>query len=207
MAKPNPSPSNRSKVRIFFVDADLAPGDMHELTSALTTAIRPTHVLARVGATARLAPPAAEDDGNGAGDALVDVDESADIIGEPVDEAQAPKAAARPRTYKKPQPVELNMKAGDKPWAHFAQEKAPTSHRDKYLVAAVWLQEYAKVEAVTADHVFTCYKAAGWPFDVSDPAVTLRSLKGEGLLLPAGRGKFTVGHLGVAEVEKMKHGA
>src|SRR5438128_2329791 len=78
MAKPNPSPSNRSKVRIFFVDADLAPGDMHELTSALTTAIRPTHVLTRVGATPRLTP--AEDDGNGAREAHADVDEQADVI-------------------------------------------------------------------------------------------------------------------------------
>src|SRR5438094_1598270 len=47
MPKQNPSPPTRSKVRIFYVDADLAQGDMQELTIAITSAIRPTHVLAR----------------------------------------------------------------------------------------------------------------------------------------------------------------
>jgi hypothetical protein len=50
----------------------------------------------------------------------------------------------------------------------------------------------------------TCYKAADWTFDVTDPAVTLRTLKGERLLDAAGRGKFTVNHLGLAAVQKMK---
>ena len=203
MPKQNSSPPTRSKVRIFYVDADLAQGDMQELTIGITSAIRPTHVLARASTPSRIAPTLTDGGGNGSSD-HTELVEASEIIEEPVNEAPpTPKAATR-RTYKKPQPVELNMKAGDKAWAEFAQEKGPTSHRDKYLVAAVWLQEYAKVQAITADHVFTCYKAADWTFDVSDPAVTLRALKAEGLLVPASRGKFTVNHLGIAEVEKMK---
>lgn len=200
MRKQSPS-SERSKVRIFFVDADLAPGDMEELTHALTSAIRPTHVLTRVGQTQRLAPARADAGGDGAHDAEPALEE-ADLTVEPEREAPTPKGPARARSYRKPQPVDLDMNAGGKAFEEFAKEKAPTSHRGKYLVAAAWLHDYAKVETITADHVFTCYKAAGWTFDVSDPTVTFRQLKMEGL---GGlkRGNFSINHLGLAEVQKM----
>jgi hypothetical protein len=41
MRKPTPN-SERSKVRIFYVEGDFAPGDMQELTQAMANAIRPT---------------------------------------------------------------------------------------------------------------------------------------------------------------------
>ncbi|MDP3909184.1 MAG: hypothetical protein Q8Q14_02235 [Gemmatimonadales bacterium] len=211
MAKLTVSPSNRSKVRLFFVDADLAPGDMHELTNALTSAIRPTHIVTRTGALQQIAPPTPPPaNGNGRGaseqtDLLDEQSELADESDEP--EVLTPKAPATARRYKTPQIVVMDMNAGGKPFEEFARERAPVSHRDKYLVAATWCQEYAKEEGITPGHILTCYKAADWTFDVTDPAVALRQLKAERLLDAAGRGKFKVNHLGLAAIKKMKPGA
>lgn len=198
--------SDRSKVRIFFVDADLAAGDLETLTTALTQAIRPTHVLAKNGTPTRLAAPASHADGNGRD--AEEVEEAEVEVTEETDETPRAERAgpAKKRTYPKPIPVDIDLKTGAKPWAAFAAEKGPTSHRSKYLVAAAWLHEYRQVTSITANHVFTCYKAAGWSFDVQDPSVTLRQLKGEGLFTGKG-GKFEINHLGVDEVEKMKAGS
>jgi len=197
--------SDRSKVRIFYVDADLATGDLETLTAALTQAIRPTHVLAKNGTPARLAAPVTHVDGNGR--EADEVEEAEVEIAEESEEARSEiTGPAKKRMYPKPVPVDIDMKAGGKPWVEFAAEKGPTAHRSKYLVAAAWLHEYPKLTSITANHVFTCYKAAGWTFDVVDPSVALRQLKGEGLFTGKG-GKFEINHLGVAEVEKMKAGS
>jgi hypothetical protein len=201
MTKQTTSPASRSKVRIFYVDADLAPGDLSELTNTLTTAIRPTHALSRTGQLQRLTPGTPDGDGNGAGDTPVYLDERAEVIEEPVDETTTPKAR---RNYRKPQPVDMDMTAGGKkPFEQYAVEKGPTAHRGKYLVTAAWLHDFANLQAITADHVFTCYKAADWTFDVTDPTVTFRQLKKEGLGTLK-RGTFSINHLGLAEVKKMK---
>jgi hypothetical protein len=194
MAKKNPPPG-RSKVRIFFVEADLAPGDIEELTQALTSAIRPNHAVGS-GPARQLGAAVSETDDLEEAD-FVEVDASSDIA-----TGSVAQRAAKPRTYRKPKPVDMDMKAGGRPFVEFAAEKKPTTHRARYLVAAAWLHDYAKLSTITVDHVFTCYKAAGWTFDVTDPGQILRLLKADGVGT-AKLGKFTINHLGLAEVEKM----
>ena len=195
--------SERSKVRLFYVDADLAPGDMQELTTALTSAIRPTHVLTRVNPAGKLTTGRlVNGDEDGVVDTDIDLAEVVEVPEEPDSSARTAKGPSRPRTYRKPKPVDMDMSAGGKAFEKFAREKGPTAHRAKYLVAAAWLHDYAKIETVTADHVFTCYKAADWTFDVTDPTVNFRTLKAEGLGALK-HGKFSINHLGLAEVKKM----
>jgi len=206
MRKASPTGSERSKVRILFVDADLAPGDIQELTQALTTAIRPTSVIVRNGAPQRLATSPTSSDGHGSSEAEVEVVD-AELADESVTDAPVPKSGpSRKRTYRKPMPVEMDMKASGKPFEDFAKDKAPSAHRGRYLVAAAWLHDFAKLETISSDHVFTCYKVAGWTFDVADPTMTFRQLKAEGLGSAKG-GNFAINHLGLAEVEKMKSAA
>jgi hypothetical protein len=201
MAK-NQTPSGRSKVRIFFVDADLAPGDMQELTSALTNAIRPTHMIPRV-APARLSSGAA--DGNGAVDAAEEAEFEEVLNG---DDEETPSTQTRgpskPRKYRSPKAIfDLDVTGGDKPFAEFAKEKgSPKETADRYLVAAYWLAEHANLPTVSVDHIFTCYRAAGWTFDVQDPGAPFRYFKKVGLG-DTKSGKLTIGHLGRARVEKM----
>lgn len=201
MAK-NLPPSGRSKVRIFFVDADLAPGDMQELTSALSSAIRPTHVLQRVAQPKLVAGSGDGVNGNGAIED-VEVEDVSDAIEEdpvPV-EARGP---SKPRKYRSPKPVAtLNMTAGGKAFEDFAREMgSPTEHQSRYLVAAQWLAEFAQIRTATVDHIFTCYKSADWIFNVKDPSFPFRKLKKDGLG-DTKDGQFTINHLGTAKVQKM----
>lgn len=197
----------RSKVRIFYVEADLAPGDMHQLTQALTAAIRPAHPSVRGSLPSRVEAPSAS--GNGTRESTeMEIEPVDDLL---ADEADAPvavatKRASKPRTYRKPEAVTIDFSGNGAPWKGFAIEKGPDSHRAKYLVAATWLHEHANTKTITADHVFTCYKAAGWNFDVMDPTVTFRQLKGE-RLGALNRGNFSINHLGISEVNDMKSSA
>ncbi len=195
MAKHPPSSPERSKVRILFVEADVASGDMQQLTQALTAAIRPAPQIVRQQIVASAATLAAEP--------IIDVEP---IDAETVEENGARhtggKPPARVRTYRKPTPVDMDMKAGGKPFTDFAAEKKPESHRWRYLVAAAWLDEYAQLKTINIDHVYTCYKAAGWTFDITDPTQVFRDLKADALGATK-QGDFTINHLGLAEVEKM----
>lgn len=197
----------RSKVRILFVEGDFAPGDLQELTQALASAVRPAQLTSRSAIPLRIgATPV-----NSAAQV-----ESSEVPFQPelalTDDVPTPeeetttttptRSANKPRVYRKPQPVNMDMRAGDTPFTEFAKLKAPESHRERYLVAAAWLHEHARIEEITSDHVFTCYKAAGWTFDIADPTVTFRQLKSEGLGTTK-RGTFAINHLGIALVEKM----
>jgi hypothetical protein len=204
MAKTIQQGGERSKVRIFFVEGDFAPGDLHELTQALTTAIRPAPAFTRTALPVRaaLAPsPAGEvtDSETDIDDPLVEGEVSG---GDSSSGFSVPKRPAKPRKYRSPEAVDIDLGAGEKPWKQFAAEKAPDSHRARYLVAAAWLLDNLKLKDITSDHVFTCYKGAGWNFDIQDPGVTFRQIKLE-RLGQVTSGKFTINHLGLAAVNDM----
>jgi len=204
------SSGDRSKVRLLYVDADMAAGDMSSLTNALMAAIRPTHVVGRTGSVQQIAPPAPTTaDSNGHGKGTPDGEQTELLEEEPIasEEPSMPAAkAARsgPRPYRKLNIVEMDMNSGDDSWMDFAKRKDPGSHRAKHLVAATWLHDNRKLETITVDHIFTCYKFADWIWDVSgDPTTVLRDLK-KASLGALTQGKFTINQLGLAEVQKMK---
>lgn len=211
MPKHNQTSSERSKIRIMFVEGDFAPGDFHELTHALQNAIRPGPFLVRHGLPTRPGASAAtgavksESVGEVAEAEVEALDEGQEGDGQ-VETTGSARGPARSRYYRKARPVEMDMAAGGKPFEDYAAEKGPTSHRSRYLVAAAWLHELAKIEAVTADHVFTCYKTASWTFDVIDPTATFRQLKKEGLG-SLKHGTFSINHLGLSEVARMRASA
>jgi hypothetical protein len=102
---------------------------------------------------------------------------------------------------------DLEMTSGGKPFAEFAVEKAnPSGHTTRFLVAAYWLAHYAKIPTSSVDHIYTCYKSAGWTFDVVDPGQPFRKLKATGMG-DVQDGQFTINHLGVSRVEKMAKSA
>jgi hypothetical protein len=212
MPKQNSSSSGeqRSKVKLLFVEGDLAPGEIQILATAFMAAARPAALPAR--APARLSAPSS--DGTGAHASEVEREVAIDVETETNVEAEdevgsaalGPKASSGPRNYRKPKPVNIDMGAATKSWAEFSKAKAPDSHRSRYLVAAAWLHDYAGIPAVTVDHVYTLYKLAGWTFDVSDPGAFLRQLKSGGSGSMA-KGTFSINHIGLAEVEKLNANA
>src|SRR5437867_1700044 len=101
--------SEKSRVRMLYVDADLAPGEIHEITSAFVAAIRPVQAVRGVTPQQRIAPPAHGGNGDGAGQAELELDE-AEAVEESEDEAPAtPRGPRQRRNYRKPTVIEMDM--------------------------------------------------------------------------------------------------
>ena len=86
----------------------------------------------------------------------------------------------------------------------FCQGKNLDSDFKRYLVISAWLKEHAKVEEITIDHIYTCYRAMGWhpPRDVSQP---LRDMKNKQGWFSKGksRGSYMINHVGLGEVGRI----
>lgn len=201
MAKQNPINPQRSKIRLFYVDADLAPGDLQELTNALTSAIRPTHTITTPSTPARIAAPRADTNGDHAELHEVEVSEVVDDVHEEEGPTTNGKRVRRPRSVQVLHDIDWTG-GGAKSWAEFAKEIKPSTELDKFIVAAYWLDANAKLSSVGADHIYSCYKAAGWTWEHVDATAPFRALKkaGCGKLQ---RGTFTIEVLGRTRVEKL----
>jgi hypothetical protein len=71
--------------------------------------------------------------------------------------------------------------AGKQSFKAFAKEKAPGSSDEKNALAVYYLRNVAGVDAVTVDHVFTCYQEADdWqlPADLRNRISVTASRKG-----------------------------
>lgn len=110
-------------------------------------------------------------------DEVVDEDE----IDEENDAIQpAAKTSGKPRQPRKYKFLdEFDLNQSEKPWKEFAAEKAPKSEADKYLIAALWITENANLPEFGITHIFTCFRAAGWPElrDFSQPMRFMKSKK------------------------------
>jgi hypothetical protein len=189
-----------SKIRFIMLEADLADGDLTQITQAITQAVRQGPPVARqtIAIPARAGTPATEtpepvdetDD-----DAITDVDGNGNG-GEPV---------AKTRTPRKPIPVkvlDVDLNSGDVPFEKFAKEKGPQATLSRHLVAAYWFKKYRNLDGITADHAFTCYKKMSWGTVIRDFAQPFRDIAraGRGAMK---KGVFTINHIGEDVVEKM----
>jgi hypothetical protein len=204
MPKQPNQPSGRSKIRLLYIDGDLSSGDLRDITQAIAGTLRPVPIIAKAQIASRNAADENSADDKQASGELEEVQET-DASENVNEQPETPREPAKPRKYRSPKVVnDLNMKSGGKPFAEFAVEKGnPSEHMTRYLIATYWLEEHAKISPATVDHVYTCYKAANWSFDVVDPTKAFRNLKsnGDGEVKD---GKFTINHLGKDRVEKMK---
>jgi hypothetical protein len=182
-----------------------ADGDLTEISQAITQALRPTQPLTRqhVAIAARstvLSPdPAATQE-----------DESPEMVMEvETQESQDPEspAASKPRAPRKlPRPnvlADVDLTSGEMPFEKFAEEKGkPSAHLKRYLLIAYWFKTFRNVDAITPNHVFTCYKKVSWTTQARDFAQPLRDLarNGNGDMK---EGSFAINHIGEGVVEKM----
>jgi hypothetical protein len=75
---------------------------------------------------------------------------------------------------------DLNLKpSGTKSFKDFAAEKKPGSNLEKCVVAVYYVERIIKKGPVSADHVFTCFKAEGWrvPSDLDNTLQYVASQK------------------------------
>lgn len=87
---------------------------------------------------------------------------------QPSGSAATKKSPSKSRGSKSSEPtpkiladIDLHPKGG-KSFKDFVNDKAPESNFEKILVAVYYLQNEGGVTGITVDHVWTCFKNAGW---------------------------------------------
>lgn len=204
MAKQPSSKGGTSRIRFIMLDAEIPEGDLNQITTAIQNALKPTTVIQQrlPSASPTVALPNAP---------MPELDEDAVIEAEPEEEAAAPQSSRaarerRPRKPTVPKVLELDLTSGTS-FESFANRHVPKNDVERNLVVLAWFKEYRPEEAVTANHVYTCYRAMKWPSGIDDFSWPLRSLKKEQLVTNPVRGQYIINHLGLARVEKMGTGA
>jgi|GEM_PF-4867499 len=114
-----------------------------------------------------------------------------------------PRESGTPRKYSTPKFLDDLKLDPETPWRDYAKEKNPQSEADKYLVAAAWLTEHGGNEKFTINHIFTCFRATGWPMQ-KDPSQPLRQMKSKkSFFEKLGRGIWKLTDPGLHEAKSL----
>lgn len=181
-------------------------GDLTQITQAIQSALRPASngSLSRPAQPARLsAPPVIEEE-------ALSPEASQDEPELPLEGQPAASASQRepraPRKFRTPQVLTDVDLASPVSFFDYAKERNPASDRKKFLTVAAWFKEHRGVDAISADHAYTCFRAIKWNTQIEDFQAPLRALKRDQLVGSGGRGLFAINHLGLAEVDKNDQG-
>lgn len=188
-----------SRIRFIMVEAELGDGDIGQVTQAIQNAFRSPIVPS----AKRLAvtPPA-----NGTTTETELASEVEDIDDNETEvEARAPAPSRTKSTRKLPPtpdivPIDMNA---DVSLATFAQGKDSSSQAKKYLIAAAWLKEHRNIGAVTAGHIYTCFRSMSWPTNIPDFWQPLRDLKSKKYFGKNDQGEYEINHIGLDFVKKL----
>jgi hypothetical protein len=183
-----------------MLEADLAEGDLDQVTLAIQNALKPAISAPRLVAPKMNGATLSEPEG---GDTTDDVEE---LLGDDVEDAgqgQSTDRQPRVRRYKTPNIVTVDLQS-PLSFADFIADKNIDSHHMRFLTVAAWFNLHRSTPAVTMHHVYTCYRVAKWPTNLQDFAQPLRDLKAR-KLMDSGeeRGSFVINHVGLHEVENI----
>ena len=200
MAKQPPSKTGTSRIRFIMLDAEIPEGDLSQITAAIQNALKPTTTIIQ-----QRLPTRAQGALSG-GETPAD-DEIEDVLSELEDEeevAEAPRPAREPRPRKPTAMKVLDLDLTTEPsFEGFVNSHPPKNDTERNLVVLAWFKDNRPDESVTANHVYTCYRAAKWPSGIEDFSATLRSLKKQQLVASPGRGQYAINHLGIARVDEI----
>lgn len=203
MAKQPAAKSGTSRIRFIVIDAEIPEGDLSQITTAIQNALKPTTTVIQQRLPSHVTAAALP---NGAIDADVELDgEAMELENESLVE---PVVTRQPREARPRKPISMKVLDLDLTSAPsfevFATEHMPKNDTERNLVALAWFKEQRPDEIVTANHVYTCYRAMRWPSGIDDFGSILRSLKSQQLVKSVGRGQYEINHLGIARVEKLR---
>jgi hypothetical protein len=189
-----------------MVEAELAEGDTGQILQAIQSALQPPTPVQRVAAPVQRVPAPAPTstiiDEPQQVDGEVILEEAAEVV----DEAPAPTRSRGPRKAA-PTPKVIDIDVNSEPTlASFVKKPNPQSHNLRFLVIAAWLQKHRSIDAITVDHIYTCYRSLGWPTNIPDFSAPLRSLKHKQLFTSPEQGKYVINHLGLDRVVKLSVG-
>jgi hypothetical protein len=196
--------SGRQKIRFVMLEADLSDGNLSDLTTAITNALRPTVVASTRSLPAGPQRSRSTSNESSAGQQLefenVEDDEPE------FEEVAAPPRAPRPSSPKAPSVPKyldglLTKEEGDALRDSVAKNP-PKSDARRYLVATAWLRDAKGETSVNPDKIYTVYKTANWPLGISDWGVTLRGHVQSHKMKRVGRGQYALTPLGEADLQK-----
>ncbi len=198
MAKKEEPRFGRSKMTVMVFQLDGSDQTLQEglqtISSAIQGLVRPARALPlQVGAPI---PPGEE--------AEPVVDDAIPPNGEDVETGQTDETEPRRTTPPRPPQVLPDLKVPVDALRLFCESKrVGNTDTKKYLAIAAFLKEQMSINAVTADHIHTCYRLLNWntPKDASKP---LRNLKSNGLFQKADQpGAYSLNHVGENAVRNM----
>jgi hypothetical protein len=194
-----------SHVRFIMFEADLAEGEVGQVLQTIQSALRP----AATSTIQRIAPPLAPTKPLAPEPQQVrENDVHIEEVLQETEIADTASTPARTRGPRKPAPtpkvIDLDIKS-EVSLAPFAEKLNPKSNNHRYLVIAAWLHKH-RIDVITVDHIYTCYRSMGWSTDIPDFAQPLRLLKHQQLFTSPERGKYAINHLGLDRAEKLNSG-
>jgi hypothetical protein len=190
-----------NRIRFIMLEADIADGNLSELTQAITNALKPhaaLRQLSQISAPRPALPP--EEIGTGEGEEAIELRET-----NGVEELKTPSASKS--KYKPPLPKyvhDMDVEGQGNPFKAYAEERAPKSHLRRYLVAAMWLKQHGGRETLGIDHVYTCYKTVGWPLGISDWDGNFRQLVKRDLMRRVQQGEYAITPIGEGDLQDSK---
>lgn len=112
--------------------------------------------------------------------------------------------ASKPRS---PQIIDLDLKSAKVSLKDFITEKnVGDNDLRRNLAIAYWLKEHLKINAVTMDHIHTCYRTLGWQTP-KDASAALRNGKKSGWFNKGSeKGSYAINHVGENEIMGMGNG-
>lgn len=189
-----------SRIRFVMLEADIADGEFAQVAQAISHALRPSPPVVAP-KLAVSAPHPVEMPTTTWGE-LEEPDLQEDELEATPPANMARKASRVPRKYRSPNVIEVDL-LSEVPFATFAAQKAPTNDHKRFLTVAAWFKQHRGTDAITMDHVYTCYRAAKWPTNIEDFDLPLRTLKARKLMDRKDKGLYAINHLGVAEVDAL----
>ena len=203
MSKADRNQREKGKVKFRFIEFELEGSDstLEESLRNIATAIAKGSYSPRLAAVGHGQALPAQAEGPSDGAATVESDDAAEYDSA-VEDAPGEDRPRGPRNYRNPKVLDdLDLTSASIPLKEFCDGKKPDTELKKYLVIAAWLKEHLKVEEVTIDHIYTCYRALGWfpPRDVAQPLRDMKSKQGW-FSKGKGKGAYAINHIGLGEV-------
>ena len=197
-----------TRIRFIMLEADGDAADLHQIAQAISQAVRPTTVIQQVAAPPAMPalPANAPLRSNGADP---DLHPSVEIVDESITTSPpaARKSPAKKRKLRTPEILaDLDLTSGTVPFVQYFNEKNPGNHSKRYLVIAAWLKEYRQLDAISIDHIYTCYRMVNLNV-VDDVGSILRGCKDRGWFNHTDQpGWYAINHVGLNQVNSMSNG-
>jgi hypothetical protein len=119
----------------------------------------------------------------------------------PSPKLKSPRKVSKPKVPTSIQGFDLTGTAT--PFKEFAASKKLGGHASRYLLAAYWLKEFGNSPTITADKVYTCYKAADWPTNIVDWDVNFRAQIKDDLFRRNNPGEYSITPKGENAVKEL----